>query len=74
MLTKPELQREFELSGFKVLQIEAIAKWHGLYRAIKHDLGIEVNTKTHRIVQKLLYPFVPKNYVAHMIMGIGQKR
>ncbi len=73
-LTKPELQREFELSGFKVLKIEAIDKRHGLYRAIKHDLCMEPGTKAHKIMQRLLYPFVPKNYVAHMIMGIGQKR
>lgn len=73
-LTKPELQREFELNGFKILKVEAIAKEHGLYRAIKHDLGIEPGTKLHKKMMSLLYPFVPKDYVAHMIMGIGQKR
>ena len=73
-LTKPELQREFEINGFKCLTIEAIHKRHGLHRAVKHDLGIDSTSRAHRVVQALLNPFVPKRYVAHMIMGVGQKR
>lgn len=73
-LTKPELQREFELNGFKVLKIEAINKWTGLHRAIKYDLHIDLSSKLHRLLQRLLYPFVSKDYVAHMIMGVGQKK
>lgn len=73
-LTIPELQREFEINGFRAIRIEAIHKWHGLHRAITSDLRIGASTKLHRIIQVLLYPFLPKSYVAHMIMGVGQKR
>jgi len=73
-LTKPELQREFELNGFKCLRVEAIHKWHGLHRAVKHDLHIDPSSKLHRIIVRLLYPFVPEDYVAHMIISVGQKR
>jgi len=73
-LTKPELEREFEINGFKALRVEAIDKWRGLHRAVKHALHIEPGSKIHRIMQELLYPFVPKDYVAHMLMGVGQKR
>jgi len=72
-LTKPELAREFELNGFRALRVEAIAKREGLRRALKHDLGLEPGSKVHRIAQILLYPFVPKSYVAHMIIGVGKK-
>ncbi len=73
-LTKPELQREFELHGFKFLRADTIHKWLGLHRAVKHDLHTDPGSKLHRIVIRLLYPFVPKNFVSHMIVGIGQKK
>lgn len=74
-LTKSELRKEFELGGFRVLEIVTINKWQGLRRMVKHDLHIDPTSRLlHRIVQILLYPFVSKDYVAHMLMGVGQKR
>ena len=72
-LTKSEFQREFEINGFKALRVEAINKWQGLHRAVTHDLHIDPGSRFHRILQVFLYPLVPKDYVAHMIMGIGQR-
>ncbi|MFQ5874553.1 MAG: class I SAM-dependent methyltransferase [Dehalococcoidia bacterium] len=73
-LTIPELKREFEISGFKVLEVKPIAKQFGLDRAIRHDLHLNPGSTLHRIVKTLLYPLVPQSWVAHMIIGVGQKR
>ncbi|KPL08059.1 hypothetical protein AMJ85_08960 [candidate division BRC1 bacterium SM23_51] len=73
-LTKSELRRELELGGFKVLEIVAVNKWQGLRRMVKHELHVDPTSKRHRIMQVLLYPFVSKDYVAHMLMGVGQKQ
>ena len=72
-LTKPELQRELELNGFKTLRVEPIHKWQGLRRMVNHDLHIRSGSGLHEAARLLLYPVVPKSYVAHMIIGIGQK-
>jgi SAM-dependent methyltransferase len=73
-LTKPELQRELEIHGFKCLIVEAIHKKEGLHRAIVHDLGVRKDSRWHKPIYKVLYPFCPKNGVCHMILGIGQKQ
>lgn len=72
-LTKPELQREFALHGFEVLRVEPLNKWQGLRRFLIHDWHIDVRSKLHRVVQLALYPFVPKSFVAHMLMGVGRR-
>ena len=73
-LTKPELQREFEINGFKCLGVEAIAKKHGIMRFVKHSLNIDPGSLLCKMAIQLLYPFVPQDYVAHMIAGVGIKR
>jgi SAM-dependent methyltransferase len=72
-LTKPELQRELDIRGFRTLTVEPIHKQHGLRRAIKHDLHTNPNSRTGRVLQALLGPLVPDDYVAHMILGIARK-
>jgi len=73
-LTKPELKREYEINGFKCLNIIAIEKRHGLFRMITQDTNIDPGSWIYRIVMRLLYPLISKNYVAHMLLGIGQKK
>lgn len=72
-LTKPELQRELELHGFRTLRIEPIHKPDGLHRALQHDLGV-TGRLAQRVLLRLLRPIVPASYVAHMVMGVGAKR
>jgi SAM-dependent methyltransferase len=72
-LTKSELQREFEINGFRTLALEAIQKGHGIRRAVQHDLHINPNTVIGKALRVLLYLFTPRGYAAHMIIGIGQK-
>ena len=73
-LTKPELKREYEINGFKCVNIEAIAKRHGLYRMIINDLCIDPASLMYRIAIRLLYPLIRKDYISHMILGVGQKK
>jgi SAM-dependent methyltransferase len=70
-LTKSELWREFELNGFRTLRVEPIHKMQGVQRMVSHVLGIDRRSWLYKPVVALLCPFVSKNYVAHMILGIG---
>jgi len=72
--TKPELQRELEINGFKTLEIRPINKWHGVSRLIKVNLHIEFSSKIHKTVKSLLYPFISHSCIAHMLLGVGVKR
>jgi SAM-dependent methyltransferase len=71
-LTRRELARELA-PGFEIVRIEAIHKWHGLHRALHHDLGIASGSWLHARLVDLLRPIVPAAYVAHMLLGIGRR-
>jgi len=73
-LSKPELIREFEINGFKCLEVVPVHKFNGLSRAVNHDLHVKYGSKQHAILTRLLYPFYSKDYVSHMLMGIGMKK
>jgi ubiquinone/menaquinone biosynthesis C-methylase UbiE len=73
-LTQSELRRELEIFGFKTLQITPIHKRVGLRRAIQLDLHIDPRSMPGKAVQVLLYPLLPKTYVAHMLFAAAQKR
>lgn len=71
--TKSELKRELERNGFRTIKIEAIHKEHGVLGAIRYDLHTEPSSKVGRIMQLLLKHLIPKNCIAHMIVGVAQK-
>jgi SAM-dependent methyltransferase len=73
-LTKSELMRELEMNGFKSLQIAAIHKRVGLRRMIQLDLHLDPHSMPGKAAQVLLYPLLPKTYVAHMLFAAAQKR
>ena len=72
-LTKPELQREFEINGFRTVGIKTICKRQGIRRVIKCDLHIEPDSRLGAIMQMLMYPLLPSDFVAHMIIGVARK-
>ena len=72
-LTQAELERELALHGFEVLELRPIHKSQGFYRTVKHELHIEPESFWGKVAHILLYPFVPKKFVAHMIIGVGRK-
>lgn len=71
-LTKPELQREMEIYGFRTLKIRPIHKKLGFRYLLKQDFGIKPGSIFYRLA-RLFYPFVSADCVAHMLMCIGQK-
>jgi SAM-dependent methyltransferase len=73
-LTRPELQREFELAGLDALRIAPIHKADGVHRMVKHDLGLVPGTRANRLARLVLVVLAPKAWVAHMIIGVGRKR
>ena len=73
-LTIPELKREFEIGKFKCLEVHPISKGVGVRRAINHDLHLTAGTNLSRAANLVLSRFIPANYVAHMILGIGRKK
>lgn len=73
-LTRPELQRELEMRGFRALIIKPIHKDGGVRRFLENDLHISGGSLAHRVARRLLFPVLPKAYVAHMLMVVGQKR
>lgn len=72
-LTKPELQRELEINGFRTVEIEPVHKRFGLDRTIRCDLHLDSHSRVGKVTQALLYPIIPRNFVAHMIIGVGKK-
>jgi len=73
-LTVPELQREFELHGFRMVAAEPIHKKFGLHRTISEDLGLPDKSRSHKLLYNLLYPMIPSGAVSHMIVGVARKR
>jgi len=72
-LTRLELKQELEIHGFKTLSIIPIHKGEGLSRFAHHTFGTEPGTRIHFMLQTLLGFFVTRNYVAHMLMAVGQR-
>jgi ubiquinone/menaquinone biosynthesis C-methylase UbiE len=73
-LTQSELMRELEMNGFKTIQIAPIHKRVGLRRMVQLDLHIDPHSIPGKAAQVLIYPLLPKTYVAHMLFAASQKR
>lgn len=72
--TRPELQRELELRGFRVRQIRAIHKASGVYRWLQWDFRLfKEGTKLFGLAQRVFTILLPSHYVSHMIMAVAQK-
>ncbi len=50
-----------------------MAKVGGMMRMLQHGLGLDPESLMGRMMRRVLWPFVPKRYVAHMILGVGRK-
>ena len=73
-LTKAELNQELMMNGFKQLEIKPIHKAHGLRQLLTHDFGVGPKSFWHRPLQFGLYPFTPKDFVAHMLIAVAEKQ
>jgi SAM-dependent methyltransferase len=73
--TRPELQRELELHGFRAVSITPINKLSGVGRWLQWDLRIvRPNTRAYFIVRRALAAVIPGSCISHMILGVGQRR
>lgn len=73
-LTKPELRREFELNGFDCETVDTMYKGNGIRGFFRWDLHISPDSRLGVGLQMLMRPFLPRNFVSHMIIGVARKR
>lgn len=74
-LTRPELHRELELGGFRVLEIKRIGKRHGVYRWLQWDFRLfREGTTLFKLVQLAFSLVMPAGFISHMILAVAEKR
>ncbi len=73
--TRPELHRELELGGFRVLEIRPIGKLQGVYRWLQWDFRLfNEGTKVFTLAQVIFSLFMPAAFISHMILAVAEKR
>ena len=74
-LTRPELQRELELHGFRTESITPINKLSGVGRWLQWDFRVvRPNTRAYFIARRAFAAVLPDAYICHMLLAVGQKR
>ena len=74
-LTRPELQRELELHGFRVRSVAPIGKLVGAGRLLQWDLPLFTKgSRAYRVAQRALALMLPAAFISHMILAVGQRR
>jgi SAM-dependent methyltransferase len=73
-LTRPELQRELELRGFRVLQITPLNKKEGVTHWLEARPRLfRKGTVLFSAARRLLSATLPASYIAHMILAVARK-
>jgi SAM-dependent methyltransferase len=72
-LTRGELAFELARQGFAVDDVRIIHKRQGLQRWLQVNFGLDTGTLVSKGLGVLLYPFVPKALIGHMILAIARK-
>jgi ubiquinone/menaquinone biosynthesis C-methylase UbiE len=72
-LTRAELAQILAQHGFAVDDVQVIHKRSGLQRWLQQSFGLDPNSTITRGIAVLLYPFVPKVAIGHMILAIARK-
>ncbi len=72
-LTRAELAGILAQHGFAVDDVRAIHKREGLQRWLQQTFGFNPASKITKGIAVLLYPFVPKAVIGHMILAIARK-
>lgn len=72
-LTRAELARLLAKEGFAVDDVHVIGKRQGLQRMMQHTLGLDPTSTATRGAAFLLAPFVPRDWVGHMILAAARK-
>ena len=72
-LTRAELAHILSQHGFAVDDVRVIHKREGLQRWLQQNFGLDPGKKITKAIAVLLYPFVPKVAIGHMILAIARK-
>jgi len=73
--TRTELQREFELHGFRSERVTPIHKLSGVGRWLQWDFPVfKKNSRAYMAARRVLAEVMPAGYVSHMILGVAQRR
>ncbi len=70
--TRPELQRELAVHGFRTLMMRPIHKDSGIHRMLKNDWRVS-SAGVERFLRLLLRPLMSGAEVAHMMFAAAQK-
>lgn len=70
-LTRDELRDQFTSAGFEVLSVLPVSKRHGVVRYLHHRFGWEEESLAQRMSAWAFSPWLSRDYVCHMLMGIG---
>ena len=73
--TRPELQRELELHGFRAESVSPINKLSGVGRWLQWDFRVvRPNTRAYFIARRAFAVLTPDAYISHMLLAVGQRR
>jgi SAM-dependent methyltransferase len=72
-LTRSELAAELARRGFAVDDVRIIHKRQGLQRWLQGNFRLDPGTLVSKGLGVLLYPFVPKVLIGHMILAVARK-
>ena len=72
-LTKYELYRLFVRCGFYVHCIKPVDKSQGATRLLNKYSMLLLRCKVYHLVKFMLAKILTRDYVCHMLLGIGQK-
>lgn len=74
-LTRPELQRELELRGFRTERVTPISKLGGVGRWLQWDFRIvRPNSRAYFAVRRAFAAVMPSAYVSHMLLAVAERR
>lgn len=73
--TRPELQRELEMRGFKTHLVQPIGKDAGVGRWLQWDFPIvRKGTRAFTLARRVFSTLLPASYVSHMLMAVAERR
>jgi SAM-dependent methyltransferase len=73
--TRPELQRELELHGFRCESVTPIHKLSGVGRWLQWDFPVfKKDTKAYFAARRAFAAVIPAAYISHMILAVAERR
>lgn len=73
--TRPELQRELELHGFRTELVTPISKLQGVGRWLQWDFPVvRPNTRAYFVLRRALSAIMPASYISHMLLAVARRR